>query len=319
MSGILELVIAIVLACVAGWLAWRAWHSRQTLVRFAGGVVTVVVTLVLVAVALVGLVGVYRLYTPHGGPAPTAAFTVSSDQIGVAAKRANGCVACHSTSGAIPLDGGTSNFFADSPLGVLVSPNLTPGGPLKGWSDGEILRAIREGVDRDGHPLLIMPAETFHNLADSDAQAMVVFVRSQPASPHATPQRDISLLGLLLVGAGLFPTAEQPPITQPQTAPPAAVTPEYGKYLVDITGCRVCHGATLQGGSPGGFGPPAGPNIAALVPTWQADAFVSFFRTGVDPYGRAVDASLMPWKDIGKAYTDDELRAIYRYLQSPGT
>ena len=31
-------------------------------------------------------------------------------------------------------------------MGVLYATNLTPGGPLKDWTDGEIVRAIREGV-----------------------------------------------------------------------------------------------------------------------------------------------------------------------------
>jgi hypothetical protein len=52
------------------------------------------------------------------------------------------------------------------------------------------------------------------------------------------------------------------------------------------------------------------------VPTWQEAAFVSFFRTGVDPYGRSIDPQNMPWQDIGKAYNDDELRAIYAYIRT---
>ena len=34
--------------------------------------------------------------------------------------------------------------------------NLTPAGPLKDWSDGEIFRAIRNGIDRDGQVLFAM-------------------------------------------------------------------------------------------------------------------------------------------------------------------
>jgi hypothetical protein len=56
--------------------------------------------------------------------------------------------------------------------------------------------------------------------------------------------------------------------------------------------------------------------LHAIVPTWQEDAFVKFFRTGQDPNGRNIDPAMMPWKDIGQAYTDDELRAIYSYLHS---
>jgi hypothetical protein len=43
---------------------------------------------------------------------------------------------------------------------------------------------------------------------------------------------------------------------------------------------------------------------------------VSFFRTGVDPYGRQIDPDLMPWRDIGNAYSDDELRAMYAYIKT---
>jgi len=315
-SGIIGLIVVIVLAIVLGWLTARSWRSRNMLMRYLGSLVAALVTLVLAAISIVSLVGVYRLYAPHGAPAPNVTVQASPDQIATAAKRANGCTGCHSSGGDLPLDGGNDNFFAGGgpPLGVLVPPNLTPGGPLKDWSDGEIIRAIREGVDRDGHPLIIMPSDNFHNLGDADVQALVAFLRSQPASSHTTPSRDVSLIGLMLVGAGLFPTAEQPHITQPQSAPPAGVTPQYGQYLVDITGCRTCHGPTLEGRAPGGFGPPAGPNLKALVPTWQEAGFVSFFRTGVDPYGRSIDPSLMPWSDIGKAYSDDELRAIYAYI-----
>jgi mono/diheme cytochrome c family protein len=118
----------------------------------------------------------------------------------------------------------------------------------------------------------------------------------------------------MLVGAGLFPTAEQPHITQLQSAP-AAGTPAFGQYLVDITGCRVCHGENLTGRPPGGFGPPAGPSLRAIVPQWSEADFVKFFRTGQDPNGRTLSPDLMPWKDIGLAYTDDELRAMYAYLR----
>jgi hypothetical protein len=37
------------------------------------------------------------------------------------------------------------------PVGSFISSNLTPAGPLKHWSDGEIFRAIRNGIDADGH------------------------------------------------------------------------------------------------------------------------------------------------------------------------
>lgn len=318
MSGIVELVVVLGLACAAGWACWRIWRVRTLGARLVGGIVTGLLTLLLAAIGVVGLVGVYRLDAPHGGPAPSVQAAATADQLALATRRLNGCAGCHSSTGGLPLDGGTDNFLGGGGpgLGVLVAPNLTPGGPLKDWSDGEILRAVREGVDRDGHPLLIMPADAFHHLSDADGQVLVASLRAQPAASRTTPGRDLNLLGLLLVGAGLFPTAEQPHIAQPQPAPPAGPTPAYGQYLVDVTGCSLCHGPNLEGRSGGGgFGPPAGPNLRALVPTWQQADFVRFFRSGQDPYGRAVDPALMPWTDIGKMYSDEELAAIYAAIR----
>ena len=160
-----------------------------------------------------------------------------------------------------------------------------------------------------------MPSEAFHHLSDADVRILVAYLRSQPPVAHPTPARDINLLGLVIVGSGVFPTAEQPHIDQPQTAPPVGPTPDYGQYLVDITGCRTCHGANLQGRTSTDFGPPAGPNLRAIVPSWPEGDFVRFFRTGMDPDGRRLDPSIMPWQAIGNAYTDDELRAIYSYIQ----
>jgi len=304
MSGIIELVVVILLAIAFGWLATRAWRLRNVPLRVVAGVLSALLTLLLAIISVLGLAGAYRLYAPHGATALNVTAQITPDQLTVAARHASGCTGCHSSTGNLPLDGGNQNLLG-GPIGSLYGPNLTPGGRLKDWTDGEVLRAIREGVDRDGHPLIIMPSDAFHALSDSDAQGLVAFLRSQPAANHPTPPRDLSLMGMALVGAGLFPTAEQPHIAQPQTAPPLGVTPQYGQYLVETTGCGACHGATLEGRQPGGFGPPAGPNLRALVRTWQDAAFVSFFRTGVDPNGRSIDTQVMPWQDIGKAYSDD--------------
>jgi mono/diheme cytochrome c family protein len=315
MTGAIELVIVVVLAVCAAWFSVRAWRSDRTAAWLAPGLAVVAVVLGIASV--LGLIGVFRLYAPRASPAANVAVQLTPDQLIVATRRASGCRGCHSSGTSPALDGGTANLLAGTPgLGVLVAPNLTPAGPLKDWTDGEIVRAIREGIDRDGRPLLIMPSESFHALSDTDVSMLVAYLRSQPATSHATPARDLNLLGLALVGGGLLPTAEQPHITAAQAAPFAGNTAEYGRYLVDITGCRTCHGPNLEGRAASGFGPPAGPNLRMLIPQWLDGDFVRFFRTGIDPSGRAVDPAMMPWLDIGNAYTDDELRAMFSYLRA---
>ena len=119
-------------------------------------------------------------------------------------------------------------------------------------------------------------------------------------------------MGLLLVGAAMFPTEAQPAITQPVVAPSAGVTSGYGKYLASISGCTVCHGADLGGGK-AGLGPPPGPNLTALLPNWTDAQFITTIRTGVNPTGHQL-SDTMPWKDYNAMFVDDELKAMHAYL-----
>jgi cytochrome c553 len=258
------------------------------------------------------VLGLYRLNTPQTRTAPSIQVARTPEQLARGERLAYLCVACHSSTGALPLDGGTENFLAG--LGTLYAPNVTPDGPLKDWSDGEISRAIREGVDKSGRALLIMPSEVYHNLSDADVQALVAYLRTQPAVERRTPATAPNLISAVLLGAGIFPTSAQRPITSPVVAPPAGPTPEYGRYLVAISGCGVCHGANLTGGS-GGF-VPAGPSLPAIIARWSAAEFISTMRTGVDPSRRAMDPQQMPWRELSAAYGDEELRAIYEYIRT---
>jgi mono/diheme cytochrome c family protein len=87
-------------------------------------------------------------------------------------------------------------------------------------------------------------------------------------------------------------------------------TPEHGSYLVTISGCGDCHGANLAGGA---LGFP--PNLIAIARDWSADGFVHTLRTGKNPLGGAVGPQ-MPWRDFARAYSDEEIGAIYAYVRS---
>lgn len=100
-------------------------------------------------------------------------------QIARGEKLANAFASCHSPGIELPLSG--SNFsvkFEIPPLGTLYAPNLTPSGDIQDWSDGEVIRAIREGVHKNGRALLIMPAGSYQNMSDDDVQDLVAYLRS---------------------------------------------------------------------------------------------------------------------------------------------
>jgi mono/diheme cytochrome c family protein len=316
MTGLLiSIAVLAILTLFFLWLTVRAIRARSWLVKIPGVLIFGVLTLLLGALTGVSAIGAYELGRPRSNPVPNVQVTSNAAQIARGQQFANLCIGCHSTSGNFPLDGGAESF-APAPLATLYAPNLTPGGELKDWSDGEIMRAVREGVGKDGRALLIMPSDTFHNLADADAQSIIAFLRSQPAVQRTTPERQVTVLGAALVGSGMLPTAAQAPITQPVVAPAAGPTADYGRYLVSWSGCITCHGANLTGGVSSGFGPPAGPNISTVGKRWDQAGFARAIRTGATPDGKNLDPDEMPWKEYTAVFSDEDLRAIYAYLQS---
>jgi mono/diheme cytochrome c family protein len=95
------------------------------------------------------------------------------------------------------------------------------------------------------------------------------------------------------------------------------VTAQYGEYLVNVSGCHDCHGAQLAGGKSAKPGAIDAPNLTpgGDLKTWSEATFINTVRTGVAPNGHKLKPEEMPWKFFG-TYSDDELTAIFHYLQS---
>ena len=68
----------------------------------------------------------------------------------------------------------------NGPWGKSVAPNLTPHqSGLKGWSDAQIAKAVREGVNRDGKPYKPPMAFGFYkSINDADMAALTAYLRS---------------------------------------------------------------------------------------------------------------------------------------------
>lgn len=268
---------------------------------------------VLVGVLLVVVLGaafrghsrLHRVYTR-----PTTALTAPDDSATVARGAyiaMTRCSGCHSAAGELPLGGGQS--FHLGPVGSVYPPNLTPGGAeLAKDSDGQLARAIREGVTGDGHAMLIMPSAAFRSMSDADVKAVIAYMRSQPAITTPDSTHEYTFLTAVLVGFGMFPISVQPPIT----APIPEVTPSaglgYGQYLATQCGCTLCHGATLHGGHE------AKVNIARIADAHTFDEFSAAVRRGRSVEGRALTEA-MPWKSFAHL-TDQDMRAIYEYVKS---
>lgn len=243
------------------------------------------------------------------------------------------CSDCHTApaeyptlkTGARPALSGGSSFVI--PPGTIYVPNITPDSAtgIGRLSDGAIARILRYGVRPDGRAAI--PFMEYHEMSDADLVAVISFVRSQPAVRNAVPDHKLSLLGKAVMAFVIKPIA--PTATPPVASPPAGPTVERGAYLVTaVANCAGCHsprsmvtgaytGPRLSGG--GAMETGSTPSIQVVPPDlttkgragqWTEEEFVARFHVG-----ERIPGSPMPWQAF-RRMTDDDIRAIYRYLKS---
>ncbi len=223
------------------------------------------------------------------------------------------CASCHSPDRQLPMSGGVENQLGP-PFGALYAPNLTPAGRLRSYSDGELARAIREGVNREGRAMVVMPSASFHALSDRDLSALIAYMRSQPRVERVVGSRKMSPVAYLVLGLHLYETSVQLPVARPVPDVPPDSTPAYGAYLVSTLGCRDCHGESLRGGRKGQL-PPLGPDLIGPAHGQSQPAFELALRQGIGSRGEPLDPMRMPWPAFSRL-TDLEVTAIHQYLRS---
>jgi mono/diheme cytochrome c family protein len=225
------------------------------------------------------------------------------------------CGHCHGDN----LAGGY--LLDESVLAVIPAPNLTAGvgGVGAANDDQDWIRAIRHGVGRDRRGLIGMPSRVWHMMSDEDLGVLIAYLKTLPPVDNDLPERSIGPLFRLMLALGQAPPSEASLIDHDASrvpAPQPGVTSEYGQYLAQ--GCAACHGDNMAGGT---IRTLDGELVTALNLTrggelagWTEADFITAMRTGITPAGRELSAE-MPWPYLGQM-TDDELKAIWLYLQS---
>ena len=224
------------------------------------------------------------------------------------------CRECHGED----LGGGP--FFEDPALGYTDAPNLTAGrGGIGGdYTDEDWILALRHGINSDGTSVFIMPSNDFYYLSDTDLAGIIAYMKTVPPVDRETREQSLSPMAKILYAVGAFgdllyaETIEHD--VRPPT-PPVGMTLEYGDYLVNVHGCRSCHGAELSGMQPAEPGAPLAPNLTpgGEMQVWSEADFINTLRTGVTPSGHELSES-MP-KGLGNL-SDEELQTVWMYLQS---
>ncbi len=252
-----------------------------------------------------------------------------------------GCDGCHSDGdisrfGRPVTEGRGKGLVFPAELGLpgtVVAANITPDleTGIGAWTDGEKIRAIREGIDRAGHTLFpMMPYANYRSLSDEDAQALVAYLNTLPAVRNPLPRTSLRFPVSLLIKSVPHPAGSIPP-------PDSRDRLKYGQYLATIGGCADCH-TPIDSGRPvaakrlgGGreFRLPTAvvvsanisPDAETGIGKWSEQQFLDKFyqykeyaekgSPKVGPEG----FTLMPWLGLSQL-SPEELGAIYTYLMS---
>jgi mono/diheme cytochrome c family protein len=248
-----------------------------------------------------------------------------------------GCNDCHTNPQYIgnPFAGGPIVFNAAGYMGGgrsfgpgVVSRNITPDikTGIGRYTDPEIARLLRYGVHPTGRAML--PFMPFSDLSDEDLVAVISYLRSRPPIDHAVPDHAPNTLGRIAKAFVLEPRGPTQPIRARVAIEPTA---QYGEYLAKtVANCSGCHtrrslktgeatGVELAGGMELDSHAAPGtkfttPNLTpdpktGQITAWTEEQFIARFKNGTDT------ASPMPWGTF-RNMTDDDLRALYRYLRT---
>ncbi len=245
------------------------------------------------------------------------------------------CDGCHSprdftrfAGPALPGMTASGQQFPDSMglPGRVVAPNITPDREtgIGAWTDGEKIRAIREGIGRDGRALFpFMGYPRYATMSDEDVQSLVAYLNSLPPVRRALPRTRLNFPVNLLIKSAPKPVGRVP-------KPDRADRVRYGEYLVNLGGCAECHTKEQRAAYAGGaeFNFPMARVVSANISPdrdtgigrWTESYFVERFYVYKEYAEKASPKvgpnafTLMPWLSLAQLPPDD-LRAMYAFLK----
>jgi mono/diheme cytochrome c family protein len=237
------------------------------------------------------------------------------------------CANCHTASDGPAYAGG---YAMDTPYGVIYGTNITPD-PETGigrWSEAAFVRAMREGVDREGHHLYpAFPYDQFALVTDDDLRALYAFLMTREPVRYQAPAPDVPLpLGFrpLLAGWKLLFLEDEPFRPDPDQSDQW----NRGAYLANGLGhCGACHtprnrlGARqadrhLAGGeSEGWYAPPLNEASPAPIPWTEEDLF-DYLRNGISVRHAVAAGPMGPVARNLAQVPEEDVRGLSAYIAS---
>ena len=291
--------------------------------RLARGLV---VLATLCALGAAGAGGAAPLLDPIAPPA-RASFDAAAITRGAELAAIGNCAGCHTVRDGSAYAGGVA---LATPFGVIHGTNITPDAQtgIGAWSLAAFVRAMREGIARDGsHLYPAFPYDHFTKLTGPDLESLYAYLMTRDPVPAPNRANDLrfpfNLRPLIAVWNALYLD------TAPWRAD-AAQSAQWnrGAYLAQALGhCSACHaprnalGAEdrrnpLGGGEVEGWYAPA---LDAKSPSplrWSVEPLVTYLRNGVAA-DHAVAAG--PMQAVVQALSrvnEADVRALAVYLVS---
>ncbi|MFP3613052.1 molybdopterin cofactor-binding domain-containing protein [Paraburkholderia sp. SIMBA_050] len=238
------------------------------------------------------------------------------------------CAVCHTARNGVPNAGGTP---LDTPFGIVYSTNITPDAQtgIGTWSLDTFVRAMRQGISRDGHHLYpAFPYTSFRNTSDDDLKALYAYLMAQTPVRSRPPETRLafpfSVRPLMAAWNGLF--LERTAFTADATQ---SAQWNRGAYLVNGLGhCGACHtprnafgaektgAAFMGGGLAEGWEAPALSTLSNAPVPWSEDELFSYLRQGHAPLHGVAAGPMAPVVSELAALPDSDIRAMAAYLAS---
>jgi mono/diheme cytochrome c family protein len=257
-----------------------------------------------ILVAAAGFVALaWRPEIPAVEPPDMAGFDPALVERGAELAMIGNCNVCHTRTDGRPYAGGRA---LQTPFGTIYATNITPDRDtgIGSWSEIAFLRAMREGVRRDGsHLYPAFPYNHFTKVSAADLRAIYAFVMTREPVRAAAPPNGLpfplSIRALIAAWKLMFFKAGE-------LQPDPVLTAELnrGAYLVEgLAHCGACHtprnglgaereGSYLGGGETEGWHAPALNGATTAPVAWTADQLFSYLRNGFVP-GHGVAAGPM--------------------------
>ena len=232
------------------------------------------------------------------------------------------CNTCHTASNGRTFAGGRP---LPTPFGTIYATNITPDREtgIGRWSPSDFLRAMHQGVDREGRDLYpAFPYDHFTHVADEDVNAIYAFLMTRDPVQAKTPANRIFVpRPAISVWKALY---FKPGTLAPDPAHDASWN--RGRYLVDgLAHCGACHtprnalGAEkeredLAGATAEGWRAPALNEASPAPSLWTVEQLVAYLRTGFDAGHGTAAGTMAPVAHNLSTVPEAEVNAIAVYI-----